>query len=526
MVIQIRCALFFFLAGITTSCVFSADQADLIITGARVWTANPDQPWAGAIAIRGERILAVGGTEDTMKLAGSSTRIIDARGGMVTPGFIDSHTHLLRPAADIAPISLRFVKTKDRFIERIGECAAKAPKGTWILGGDWIHTQWGGELPTRQWIDRVTPANPVWLYHVEGEMALANSAALRAAGITRSTGENPRGGIERDVHGEPTGILKLSAMSLVEAAAEAPDREKNDCNLDETMRRLAQRGITSVHNMTGWDQLLILRRARNAGRLTTRVYAVMVRLNCWKRLVEYTSVNGSGDAWLRWAAVKGFARDWPESSPNARLPIPGTGSSLEDFYGWVAAACKAGLHILVHDGGGIHQLLGIFQRVKQEQNLPDPRFRIEHVFYLTPNDAARFARAGVIGSLQPELAFTYDDPQEFQHHLPYRLLLDSRAKVAFGSDQGVGSPLVGIALAVTHPIAGGGLMQVEEALRAYTRDAAYAAFEEKDKGTLEPGKLADLALIDRDLTAIPPRQLREARVQLTVVGGQVVYRRN
>ena len=502
----------------------ATDEASLVITGARVWTGNPKQPRAEAIALAGERILAVGGDEEIKRYVGGSTRVIDGRGGTLAPGFIDSHTHTTNAVPDFTPISLRFVRTRQSFIQRIAGYAAKAPKGAWILGGDWDHRQWGGELPVRNWIDRVTPDNPVWLYHVGAEMALANSAALRAAGITRQTRETPSGGIVRDAQGEPTGIIKSSAMSLVDAAAEEPTRETNDRNLDEKMLRLAQQGITSVHNITGWSDLLTLRRARSSGRLTTRFYAAMVPIYAWKRLIEYIAANGSGDEWLRWVAVKGYARNWPESDPTAKAP--GEESSLEDFYNWVAASSNAGLHILVHDGGGTHQLLGIFQRVKQEQNLLDPRFRIEHVFYLTPGDAARFAGLGVIGSLQPELAFSYDDPKGFQNHLPYRLLLDSGARIAFGSDQRVGSPLSGIALAVLHAIPSGKTMEVEEALRAYTCDAAYAAFEDEEKGTLEPGKLADCVLIDRDLTRIPRQELREARVQMTVVGGKIVYERS
>jgi predicted amidohydrolase YtcJ len=197
---------------------------------------------------------------------------------------------------------------------------------------------------------------------------------------------------------------------------------------------------------------------------------------------------------------------------------------MEQFYSWVSGASRAGFPILVHDGGGIRQLLEIFERVRREQQISDPRFRIEHCFYVTPSQAARFAALGAIGSVQPDLAFSFDDPLEFQHHLPYRTLLDAGARLAFGSDQ-IAPPLAGIALATTHPIAGNPRMTVEEALHAYTSDAAYAAFEEKEKGTLEPGKLADFVILDRDITLIPPEQIRETRVMVTVVAGKVVYRR-
>ncbi len=506
-----------------------AEEATLVVTGAHVWTGNPRQPWAEAVAALGERILAVGSAQDVGKFVANSTRVVDGHGRMLVPGFIDSHTHLLMPAPAVTPISIRFARTKEKFTERVGAYAAKAPKGAWILGGDWDHRLWGGALPSRDWIDKVTPGNPVWLYHVDQEMALANSAALRAAGITRDTKEEPPGGIVRDPStGEPTGILRLGAMSLVDAAAEAVDRDNHDRVLDDYMRRMAAEGTTSVHNTTAWNQLLVFRRARANGRLRARIYAALAPIGAWRRLVEYISINGSGDCWLRWKAVKGYARNWPEPSPGARPAPPGPGaveSSLEEFGSWVASASAAGLQVLVHDGGGIHQLLGIFERVRREQNLVDPRFRIEHVFFLTDSDAARFAGAGVVGSLQPALAFAFDDPLEFQHHLPYRPLLDAGARIAFGSDQVIGSPLAGIALAATHPVSQGRKMQVEEALRAYTSDAAYAAFDEDEKGTLEPGKLADFVLIDRDITRIPPREIREAKVQMTVVGGKVVYER-
>jgi predicted amidohydrolase YtcJ len=313
-------------------------------------------------------------------------------------------------------------------------------------------------------------------------------------------------------------------MSLVDEAAEAPDRETSDAALDDVMRRLTEWGVTSIHNMTGWEQLLILRRARSTGRLRVRVYAAITPLESWRRLVEYTSVNGQGDEWLRWSAMKGYARDWPDSGAGTNPPpaesVPGE-TTIEQFYEWVAAASRAGLPILVHDGGGVRQVLDVFARVRAEQQIADPRFRMEHSFFVTPLDAKRFAALGVIGSLQPDLAFTFDDPVEFQDHLPYRALLDSGARVAFGSDQ-IAAPLAGIALAMTHPIAAGPVMTVEEALRAYTSDAAYAAFEEKDKGTLEPGKLADFVILDQDITRVAPNQIRAARVVVTVVGGRIV----
>jgi predicted amidohydrolase YtcJ len=510
------------LAAIWTRAAQGPQAASTILTGGWIWTGNVAQPWAEAVAIRGDRIILVGTAEQVRGTASTSTRVIDAGGAMIVPGFIDAHTHLPMPSS-VTPISLRFVKSREKFVERVAAYAGKTPKGEWILGGDWNHMQWDGELPTREWIDAVTPDNPVWLYNIDQLGGVANSAALRAAGIDEHTAGTSKGQIARDAAGKPTGFIVGNSMALIEAAAERGERDAHDRLLDDYMRRMASQGTTSVHNTTGWTQLLVFRRARSEGRLHTRIYCAMTPLSAWKRTAEFVGLEGPGDNWLRWTAVKGYAQNWPD--PASNRPMLGGGASLEEFTAWATAVARLHLQIWVHDGGGIHQLLNVFERIRAGQSLTDPRFRIEHSFAVTPADAARFAPAGVIGSLQPELAFSYDDPEEFQQYLPYRLLLDSGAKIAFGSDQVIGSPLTGIALAVTHPISRGNKMTVEEALRAYTADAAYAEFMEKEKGTIEPGKLADLVMLDHDLTKIPPGEIRNTKVLMTMVGGRIVYQR-
>ncbi|HXH07992.1 MAG TPA: amidohydrolase [Vicinamibacterales bacterium] len=527
----------------------------LAVVNARVWTGDPEQPWAEALAVAGDRIAAVG-SGDRIRSAATGARVIDARGGMVAPGFIDAHVHFLDGGFRLTSVQLRDAKTPAEFTARIRDFAATVPRGTWITGGDWDHEQWGGELPHRRWIDAVTPHHPVWVNRLDGHMALANSAALRAAGITRATPEVPGGTIVRDPDGEPTGILKDNAMALVARAVPPPSADARDRALDAAMRYVAAQGVTSVHHMGSWDDLEVFARAWKAGRLRTRIYAA-VPLASWERLRDvvaahrYGGPDGRGDAWLRIGALKGFV-DGSLGSHTAAFhepfaDAPGDRGLLvntpEDLFRWIRGADGAGLHVLVHAIGDRANtlLLDIYERVARENGPRDRRFRIEHAQHLRAADIPRFARLGVIASMQPYHAI--DDgrwaervigPARIRTTYAFRSLLDAGARLAFGSDWYVAppSPLEGIYAAVTRRTLDGRhpdgwvaeqKISVEEALRAYTAGGAYASFEEREKGVLSPGRLADFAVIDRDLTAIPPERIRDAKVTLTVVGGRIVY---
>jgi predicted amidohydrolase YtcJ len=524
----------------------------LAVVNARVWTGDARRPWADAVAVRGERIAAVGSSAEVRKLAGADARVIDARGGMVVPGFIDSHVHFLDGGFRLASVQLRDAASPADFIRRIEEFAATLPAGSWILGGDWDHERWGGELPTRAWIDSVTPDHPVWVNRLDGHMALANSAALRAAGIADSVSDVEGGTVVRDAAGRPTGVLKDNAMDLVWRVVPAPPPELEDRALDAAMRYVAERGVTSVHHMGGWNDLAVFERARATGRLRTRIYAA-VPLASWAQLRDTVAARGRGDAWLHIGGLKAFV-DGSLGSHTAAFQEPFTDqpgdrglfvTDPDTLYAWTKGADAAGLHVLVHAIGdrAIATQLDVFARVAREHGARDRRFRIEHAQHVAPADLPRFARLGVIASMQPYHAI--DDgrwaervigPERIRTTYAFRSLLDAGARLAFGSDWFVAppSPLEGIYAAVTrrtlddrHP--GGWVPEqrigVEEALRAYTAGAAYAEFAEGDKGTLERGKLADFVLLDRDLTRIAPETIREARVLLTVVGGRVVHER-
>jgi predicted amidohydrolase YtcJ len=526
----------------------------LALVNGHIWTGNTSQPEAEAVAIAADRIAAVGSTAQIRQTAGRAD-VIDLGGQFVVPGFIDSHVHFITGGFRLTSVQLRDAATREEFIARIKAFAETVPAGTWITGGDWDHTRWGGELPRRDWIDTVTREHPVWINRLDGHMALANTAALRAAGIARTAKNVDGGEIVRDARGELTGLLKDNAMGLVDAKVPPPADAMKDRALDAAMTHVARQGVTTIHNMGSWDDLDVFTRAHRAGRLATRVYAA-VPLSSWQKLGDVVAgktygADGRGDAWLRIGALKGFV-DGSLGSHTAAFQEPFSDLSSdrglfvntpETLYSWISSADKAGLHVLVHAIGDRANatLLDIYERTAKENGPRDRRFRIEHAQHLAPADVPRFAALHVIASMQPYHAI--DDgrwaervigPVRIKTTYAFRSLLDAGAALAFGSDWFVAppTPLEGIYAAVTRRTLDDRSPEgwvpeqritVEEALRAYTRGGAYASFEEKEKGQLAPGMLADITVIDRDIRAIPPQEIRAARIVRTIVGGKTVF---
>lgn len=522
----------------------------LAIVNARVWTGDARRPWADAVAVDGAHIAAVGSSAEVRKLAGAGTRVIDAHGAMVVPGFTDAHVHFTDGGFALQSVKLRDATTKADFIRRIAAYASTLPAGAWILNGDWDHENWGGALPTRQWIDSVTARNPVWINRLDGHMSLANSAALAAAGVTRAVKDVDGGTIVRDASGEPTGIFKDNAMGVVDRVVPPWSAERTDGALRAAMQHVNEQGVTAVHNMGTWGELAAFERAHTAGTLTTRIYAV-VPLASWQRLADTVKARGHGDDWVRIGGLKGFV-DGSIGSHTAAMLEPFTDAPADrglmvnteaDLYQWTSAADKAGLQVLVHAIGdrAIRTQLDIFERVARENGPRDRRFRIEHAQHIAPADMARFGALGVIASMQPYHAI--DDgrwvdkvigPERAKGTYAFKSLRDTKATLAFGSDWFVAppTPIMGIYAAVTrrtldekHP--GGWVPEqkitVEDALRAYTTGGAFAGFAEGTRGVIRKGMLADLTMIDRDLTRIAPETIRHAKVVRTIVNGKVVY---
>jgi len=524
----------------------------LAVVNARIWTGDARRPWADGLAAEGERLTLVGSSSEVKKLVGPATRVIDAHGMMVVPGFIDSHVHFITGGFGLSSVQLRDAKTPAEFISRIKRYAATLPAGAWITEGNWDHEQWGGELPRRDWIDSVTPNNPVWINRLDGHMSLANSAALRAAGVDASTPDVAGGTIVRGVDRSPTGILKDNATSLVDRAVPDPAPAQVDRAIDAAMRYVAGNGVTSVHNMGTFADLAAFERAQRAGRLKTRIYAV-VPLASWAQLRDTMHARGRGDAWLHIGGLKGFV-DGSLGSHTAAMLQPFTDApndtglfvnTAEHLYEWTSGADKAGLQVIVHAIGdrAIRTQLDIYQRVEREDGPRDRRFRIEHLQHIAPADIPRVAPLGVIASMQPYHAI--DDGRWAEKVIgherakttyAFRSLHDAGVRLAFGSDWFVApaTPLEGIYAAVTRRTLddknpGGWIPEqkitVEEALCAYTANAAYAEFAEKEKGTLAAGMLADFVIIDRDLTRIAPETIRDAKIVMTVVGGTAAFER-
>ncbi|MEN8374194.1 MAG: amidohydrolase [Gemmatimonadota bacterium] len=529
--------------------------ADLVLTGGRVWVgpevdANSGR-WPTAVAVEGGRIAAVGSDAEILEMASAATRRIDLEGRLVVPGFIDAHTHFIDGGFELSAVQLRDAGTPDEFVARIGARARRSPED-WIMGGQWDHEAWGGRLPERAWIDSVTPGTPVFVQRLDLHMGLANSVALELAGIDVDTPDPPGGTIVRDEAGRPTGVLKDEAMSLLWAAVPEPGPEAMDRALEAAAAHALAHGVTAVTHMGTWDDLQTFRRVAARGELPLRVYAV-VQIEDWGRLATFVTHDGRGTERLRWGAVKGFVdgslgsgtawfhEPYSDEPDNRGLVVEDTARLGEAIVG----ADSAGLQLLVHAIGDAANdwLLETFAAAEEANGPRDRRFRIEHAQHLTTPALRRIVDQRVIASVQPYHAI--DDgrwaerrigPRRSLTTYPFRDLLDSGARLAFGSDWTVApiDPLQGIYAAVTRRTLDGAhpdgwvprqKIGLAEALTAYTADAAYASFMEDELGRVETGFAADLVVLSADLFAMDPAALADARVDLTLVGGEVVFAR-
>ncbi|PYO82525.1 MAG: amidohydrolase [Gemmatimonadetes bacterium] len=530
--------------------------ADIMITGGVVWTGlSSGGPQRGAVAIARGKILAVGDSAELARYVGPRTEVVRADGGLVLPGLADAHTHFTDGGFQLASLDLRDAATPQEFVRRIAAFAQTRKRGEWILGGDWDHTLWrGAPLPRHEWIDSVTPDNPVFVNRLDGHEALANAAAMKAAGVTRGTAAPAGGEIVRDARtGEPIGIFKDRALDLIGRAIPPPSPEQRDSALARALAHAASLGVTATAHMSAsWEDLASYRRLERAGRLTLRV-AVYLPLESWRTVADTVGRLGPGDDWVKIGGLKGYM-DGSAGSRTAYFFQPYSDSAgysgllqhpEADMRQWIGAADAAGLQIAVHAIGDRANaiLLAIYDSVARAHGPRDRRFRVEHAQHLRPEDIPLFGKLGVIPSMQPYHAI--DDgrwvqqrigPERIKTTYAFRTLLDTGAKLAFGSDWTVAplDPILGVYAAVTRRTLdgknpGGWVPQqkitVAEALRAYTVGSAYATFDEAKRGVLAPGYDADVVVIDRNLFTLPPDSLDRARVRYTIVGGKVVFRR-
>lgn len=530
-------------------------RADVIIDGGMIWTGlSSGAPQRGSVALAGGKVLAVGDEAQVARYRGPKTESIQADGGLVLPGFTDGHTHFVDGGFQLASVELRDARTPEEFVRRIKDYARHLRPGEWITGGDWDHTLWRGQpLPRHEWIDSVTPSNPVFVSRVDGHEALANAAAMRAAAVTKETPTPPGGEILRDARtGELLGIFKDRALDVVSRTIPEPSPEQRDSALARALAYAASLGVTATsHVSASWADLGSYRRLERAGRMTMRV-ALYLDLSSWRDVADTIRKSGPGDDWVKIGGLKGYM-DGSAGSRTAYFFDPYSDSAgyrgltqypEADMRRWIGSADSAGLQVAVHAIGDRANatLLAIYDSVAQAHGPRDRRFRIEHAQHLRPRDIPLFGRLRVIASMQPYHAI--DDgrwveqrigPVRIRTTYAFRTLLDTGARLAFGSDWTVAplDPILGVYAAVTRRTLDGKnpdgwvpeqRVSVGEALRAYTTGNAYATFDDRRRGTLTPGADADVVVLDHNLFTMPPESLDRARVRFTIVGGRIVYR--
>lgn len=519
-----------------------------------IWTGDSSQPKATSIAVKDSVIIFVG--DDYKKFKASNTEVIDVGGKMILPGFIDNHTHFLGGGYQLASVDLKNAKTKEEFIADIKNYVAGLKEKRWIQGGDWDHEAWGGELPKRQWIDSVTGDDPLFINRYDGHMALANSVALKLAGIDKNTVSPPGGEIVKDAAtGEPTGILKDEAMSLVDKVIPDPTPTELDESLQRAIHHAWENGVTQITDMGsygGWIDRETYKRAQSKNQLNLRIYS-FVPISTWRRLDSVVKREGWGNDMLRWGGLKGFV-DGSLGSTTAWFYQPylvaphSTGLQVTDtnlLRQWIMQADSAGLHIAVHAIGDRANdwLLNVYQEAENKRPTTDHRFRIEHAQHLTQNAIPRFASLHVIASMQPYHAIDDGrwaakrlDDKRLKGTYAFKSLLDAGTLVTFGSDWTVAplQPLDGIYAAVTRRTLdeknpGGWYPEqkitVEQALRCYTVNNAYAGFHENKTGKLKTGMLADFIVVSDDIFKIAPEKIRDVKVVRTIVNGKEVFTR-
>ena len=532
--------------------------ADLILTNAKIWTVDKTLPTAQAVAVLGERIVAVGSNADVEAWRGTHTQVIDAGGKLLLPGFNDAHVHFVSGGKQLDSIKLNDATSAQEFARRIGERAKITAKGEWILGGNWDETKWNpSNMPTKELVDALTPDMPVFVSRYDGHMGLANSVALRLAGITAKTPDPPGGTIVRDAQGNPTGALKDAATDYIYKVIPPLSHDQRMKAAKRALAYAASVGVTSVQHMdASYADIAIYAELLQRGELTARIYAAPLITHVEDQ-AKIGVRHAFGGPYLRIGAVKAFA-DGSLGSGTAYFyePFLNQGSNrgllsdemhpislMRDRY---MTADAAGMQICTHAIGdeGISTILDLYADVAKAHGESDRRFRIEHAQHMAAKDFDRFAQLHVIASVQPYHAI--DDGRFAESHIghdrasrtyAFRTFLDHGVRLAFGTDWEVAplDPLLSVYAAVTRATLDGKnpngwfpeqKLSVAETIEAYTMGSAYAEFQESEKGSITPGKLADFVLLTDDIFSIAPEKIRDVHVLKTFVGGRLIFDAN
>lgn len=531
-------------------------SADLVLINAVIYTGGESGERAQALAVVMGKVAAVGTEEEVEKWIGPATRVMDLGGRFVMPGFNDAHAHLWMAAEQLMNVNLDGTRSVEEFQQRIRVKLAGRKPGEWIIGGGWDQSLWReNRYPTRADLDVVSTEYAIVLTRVDGHSVVVNSLALERAGIDRDTPDPPGGRIVRGDDGEATGWIKDKAVPLVTRLVPGPTREQRKKGLLLVLGLAAQLGVTSVQDdsirFDSWENFLALKELKQEGKLTARINSMLPFEYPLDELLRLREEGGTRDPWLRTGPVKAEA-DGSGGSRSAAMFEPFANSpgnrgfmkiEPERLRAMVLERDQAGFQIALHAIGdrANRLVLDAFEQAREKNRRKDARHRIEHVQYIDDADLGRFRELGVIASMQPvhllaEIRWTRELLGAGREYQAYRVrsVLDAGGRLALGTDYPVEGlpPMRGLYAAVAREFEAGGpeggyqpqeKITIEEAIRAYTLGSAFAEFEEQRKGTLEPGKFADLVVLSRDISQAAPRDLLTTQVYLTMVGGRIVF---
>lgn len=538
---------------------------DLILSSGKIWTGNPVQPETEAIAISGQHIVCTGSSAEILALKNAGTKLIDLQKRRVVPGFNDAHVHFYYGGASLASVQLRSAKSQQEFRDRIANFARSRPKGEWILLGEWDPPAWDSPvLPTHDLIDDVTPDHPVFVNRVDAHTMLANALAMKLAGVSRHTPDVPGGVIGRDAQGNPTGIFIDAAKSLIERVMPPPTIQQMASALLEAQKHAFKFGVTSIQDMgfvgpraieSSGDLFRAYQLLQKRGELKIRT-SLHTPLSQWRKLTNLGVAAAFGNETLQIGGLKGFS-DGSLGSSTAWFLEPYTDdlsscggpsdelTNPDEMFANMLGGDGAGLQLAIHAIGDRANriILDFFERIQRRNGTRDRRFRIEHAQHVQPSDIPLFSSLRVIASMQPYHCI--DDgrwacgrigKERAKDAWAMRSFVNAGTTLAFGSDWWVApiDPLAGIYAAVTrrpldgsHPEGWGPeqKISVPQAVHAYTVGSAYASFQDHIKGSLVPGKLADLVVLSQDIFSIDPAEIADTKTDITILGGEIVHQR-